>query len=166
MHKKLAEGVAEKEIARALAEGSSVTEGIRIRKNGRQFWGSGMVRPLVSHEGQVEGFIKVLQDLTGRRQLEESLEEAKHSAEEANRAKDEFIAVLSHELRSPLTPISIAVDGLEYESQSENSKMFTEMIRRNLALELRLIDDLLDVTRIARGKLAIKVENFDARLKI
>jgi PAS domain S-box-containing protein len=162
----LAEGVAEKEIARALAEGSSVTEGIRKRKNGRQFWGSGIVRPLVSHEGQVEGFIKVLQDLTGRRQLEESLEEAKHSAEEANRAKDEFIAVLSHELRSPLTPISIAVDGLEYESQSENSKMFTEMIRRNLALELRLIDDLLDVTRIARGKLAIKVENFDARLKI
>ncbi|HEY3875389.1 MAG TPA: ATP-binding protein, partial [Candidatus Kapabacteria bacterium] len=132
----------------------------------RKFWGNGIVRPLVSEQGEVEGFIKVLQDLTGRRQLEESLEEAKRSAEEANRAKDEFIAVLSHELRSPLTPITIALDGLEMEPQSENAKMFTTMIRRNLELELRLIDDLLDVTRIARGKLAMKIENFDAHSKI
>ena len=159
-------GVAELEIQRALAEGSSVTEGIRIRKNGRKLWGSGMVRPLISEQGKLEGFIKVLQDLTDRRQLEESLEQAKRSAEGANRAKDEFIAVLSHELRSPLTPISIALDGLEHELHTETGQMFGEMIRRNLALELRLIDDLLDVTRIARGKLAIKLDNFDAHAKI
>jgi PAS domain S-box-containing protein len=159
-------GIPDQEISRALANGSSITEGIRIRKNGRPFWGSGMVRPLVGLNGQVEGFIKVLQDLTIRRQLEESLEEAKKIAEEANAAKDEFIAVLSHELRSPLTPISIALDGMETETPTEHSKMFIDMIRRNLDLELRLIDDLLDVTRITRGKLAMKLETFDAHTKI
>ena len=158
--------VPQQEIQRALADSSSVTEGIRVRKNGRQFWGSGIVRPLISEHGQLEGFIKVLQDLTDRRQLEESLEQAKRAAEEANRAKDEFIAVLSHELRSPLTPISIALDGLEHEVHTDDGRMFSDMIRRNLALELRLIDDLLDVTRIARGKLAIKLENFNAHAKI
>lgn len=159
-------GIPEQEIQRAIQDGFSITEGIRVRKNGRPFWGSGMVRPLLSERGKVEGFIKVLQDLTGRRQLEESLEQAKRSAEEANRAKDEFIAVLSHELRSPLTPIMIALDGLDFEVQSDNAKMFTDMIRRNLDLELRLIDDLLDVTRIARGKLAMKLETFNAHKKI
>jgi PAS domain S-box-containing protein len=159
-------GVPEQEVLRAMQDGHSITEGIRVRKNGRPFWGSGMVRPLISERGKVEGFIKVLQDLTGRRQLEESLEHAKRSAEEANRAKDEFIAVLSHELRSPLTPIMIALDGLDMEVQTDNAKMFTNMIRRNLELELRLIDDLLDVTRIARGKLAMKLETFDAHKKI
>jgi len=159
-------GIPEQEITRALQDGSSITEGIRVRKNGRPFWGSGMVRPLVGSRGELEGFIKVLQDLTIRRQLEESLEEAKRIAEEANAAKDEFIAVLSHELRSPLTPISIALDGLDAEAGTEHSRMFIDMIRRNLDLELRLIDDLLDVTRITRGKLAMKLETFDAHTKL
>ncbi|SRR5579883_118162 len=159
-------GIPAIEIERALADGFSITEGIRVRKNGRRFWGSGMVRPLYNERGKIEGLIKVLQDLTGRRELEESLEQAKRIAEEANRAKDEFIAVLSHELRSPLTPITIAIDGLEMEVTTDNGRMFLDMIRRNLALELRLIDDLLDVTRITRGKLAIKLENVDAHVKI
>jgi PAS domain S-box-containing protein len=158
--------VPEVEIQRAIEEGVSATEGIRVRKNGRRFWGSGMVRPLLDDHGEIYGFIKVLQDLTERRQLEESLEQAKKNAEEANRAKDEFIAVLSHELRSPLTPITVALDGLDMEARTENSRMFIDMIRRNLALELRLVDDLLDVTRIARGKLVLKMETFDAHAKI
>ena len=159
-------GVAEQEILRAMREGVSATEGIRVRKNGRRFWGSGMVRPLTDERGDTYGFIKVLQDLTERRQLEESLEQAKREAEDANRAKDEFIAVLSHELRSPLTPITVALDGLEMEFKTDNAVMFIDMIRRNLSLELRLVDDLLDVTRIARGKLVLKMESFDAHAKI
>lgn len=159
-------GMAEAEILRAIEDGVSGTEGIRVRKNGRRFWGSGMVRPLIDDHGKIYGFIKVLQDLSERRQLEESLEQAKLAAEEANRAKDEFIAVLSHELRSPLTPITVALDGLDMEMKSENAQMFLDMVRRNLALELRLVDDLLDVTRIARGKLVLRMETFDAHAKL
>jgi PAS domain S-box-containing protein len=162
-----ANGTANLEIDKAIKEGFSLTEGIRVRKNGRRFWGSGIVRPLLNDRGEIYGFVKVLQDLTLRRQLEESLEQAKREAEEANRAKDEFIAVLSHELRSPLTPINAAVEGLEVEIEDNpTAQLFIDMIRRNLALELRLVDDLLDVTRIARGKLGMKLETFDAHAKI
>src|SRR5438105_2277447 len=89
------------------------------------------VLPFYWKRGKPEGYSKVPQAVKGLKQLEETLEQAKRSAEDANRAKDEFIAVLSHELRSPLTPIAIALDGLETEVNSENGRMFVTMIRRN-----------------------------------
>ncbi len=78
---------------------------------------------------------------------------AREEAEQANRAKDNFLATLSHELRTPLTPVLLCVSALEQEGAIEPE--FREqlaMIRRNVELEARLIDDLLDHTRIANGK--------------
>lgn len=77
----------------------------------------------------------------------------------ANAAKDQFLATLSHELRNPLTPVIAMVTELEASStQSEDVRFALEVIRRNVELEARLIDDLLDVTRIARGKLQLALE--------
>ncbi len=77
----------------------------------------------------------------------------------ANTAKDQFLALLSHELRNPLTPVIAMVGELEANaSQSSDTRRAVEVIRRNVELEARLIDDLLDVTRIAKGKLQLTFE--------
>jgi signal transduction histidine kinase len=78
----------------------------------------------------------------------------------ANAAKDQFLALLSHELRNPLTPVIAMVAELEATMpQTEKVREALEVIRRNVELEARLIDDLLDVTRIAKGKLQLSFEN-------
>jgi signal transduction histidine kinase/ActR/RegA family two-component response regulator len=88
-------------------------------------------------------------------------EEAQRRAEEAGRSKDLFLAMLSHELRTPLTPILAAVsDRLEHGVAPE-LRPELEMIRRNVALESRLIDDLLDIARIERGRLRLDREVVD-----
>lgn len=87
---------------------------------------------------------------------------AREAAERANAAKDSFLAMLSHELRTPLTPVLAAVLALADEPLSEEVRDSLEMIRRNVELEARLIDDLLDLTRISNEKLPIAPEVVDA----
>src|SRR6059036_409881 len=89
-----------------------------------------------------------------RQRAEEALQQQKAVVETANRTKDQFLAMLSHELRTPLTPVISALEGLETEpGQTEDAKAALAMIHRNVELETQLIDDLLDVTRIAKDKL-------------
>lgn len=96
-----------------------------------------------------------------------SAERAKTAAEEANQAKDHFLAVLSHELRTPLTPVMTAAQLMLGESGLIGElRELTEMIRRNVELEARLIDDLLDLTRISRGKLQLHLSNVDIHEKL
>jgi DNA-binding response OmpR family regulator len=90
-----------------------------------------------------------------------SAERAKAAAEEANLAKDHFLAVLSHELRTPLTPVLAAVSLLKREQLPERGHERLELIRRNVELQSRLIDDLLDVTRIVRGKVELDRREID-----
>ena len=102
-----------------------------------------------------------------RRRAEAAIEQQKAAVEAANRTKDNFLAMLSHELRTPLTPVIAALDVLEsVPSQSEDSKASLAMIRRNVELESQLIDDLLDLTRIAKDKLQLKFDQIDAHQAI
>ena len=102
-------------------------------------------------------------DITERKRVENDLksasisaEHAKAAAEDANRAKDHFLAVLSHELRTPLAPVVVSVSMLLQDPRLDpDTRDNLEMIRRNVELETRLIDDLLDVTRIERGKVEL-----------
>ncbi len=97
-----------------------------------------------------------------RRQDEAALKKAKEDAEAANQAKDQFIAVLSHELRTPLTPVLTAASLLQsMENIPEEIRPELDIIRRNAELEARLIDDLLDVTRISRGLVQLHPEEVD-----
>jgi len=101
------------------------------------------------------------------RRAEAAIEQQKAVVEAANRTKDNFLAMLSHELRTPLTPVIAALDVLEsVPSQSEDSKASLAMIRRNVELESQLIDDLLDLTRIAKDKLQLKFDQIDAHQAI
>lgn len=93
--------------------------------------------------------------------------QAKREAEDANRAKDSFLAVLSHELRTPLSPVLAAAQMLEVDAQlSPDQREMAATIRRNAELEARLIDDLLDVTRIGRGKLELHTRTLDLHEQI
>lgn len=90
-------------------------------------------------------------------------EEARIEAETANRAKDRFLAMLSHELRTPLSPVLHAVALIEEENDpAPPVRDLLQTIRRNVQLEARLIDDLLDIARIRSGKLQITPEDVDA----
>ena len=97
--------------------------------------------------------------------LYDAAQKARMDAERANRAKDGFLAMLSHELRTPLTPVLTSVLTLEAEENlSEETRESLQMIRRNVELEARLIDDLLDLTRISKGKVQLSREVVDAHL--
>jgi signal transduction histidine kinase/ActR/RegA family two-component response regulator len=97
-----------------------------------------------------------------RRRAEAAIEQQKTAVEAANRTKDNFLAMLSHELRTPLTPVLAALDALESTpAESEERKSALAMIRRNVELESQLIDDLLDLTRIAKDKLQLQFVQLD-----
>ncbi len=106
-----------------------------------------------------------------RRRAEEELasllareSETRAEAEAANRAKDQFLAALSHELRTPLTPVLAIASGLAADDRiPPDPRRQLDVIRRNVELEARLIDDLLDLTRITRGKLDLRLEVTDVR---
>jgi signal transduction histidine kinase/DNA-binding response OmpR family regulator len=95
--------------------------------------------------------------------LYKSAQKARAESERANLAKDSFLAMLSHELRTPLTPVLTSVLALEQtDGLSDETRASLEMIRRNVELEARLIDDLLDLTRISKGKVQLSIEEVDA----
>jgi signal transduction histidine kinase/CheY-like chemotaxis protein len=98
-----------------------------------------------------------------RRRAEDALTKEKSLVESANRTKDNFLAMLSHELRTPLTPVVAALETLSKQwPRNDEEKSVLEMIQRNIEVETRLIDDLLDVTRISKGKLDLKFATLDA----
>lgn len=106
-------------------------------------------------------------DLRDCRQAEEALRDAKDQAESASRAKDQFLATLSHELRTPLTPVLLSATAALLDRSTPAALLPTfEMIRRNIELEARLIDDLLDIMRIIRGKMPFQFEVVDVHTLI
>ena len=107
-------------------------------------------------DGTVRSFVAVVQDTTERKHAELMLRRAKQQAEEANRAKDQFLAMLSHELRTPLTPVLMTIASLRRQPNlTDDLQRDLEVLQRNVELEALLIDDLLDLTRIAHGKLEL-----------
>lgn len=127
--------------------------------DGEVRWVTSRGRAFFQGEGEdrhATRFIGTAMDVTERKRAEEELRQAKEAAEAANRAKDQFLATLSHELRTPLTPVLALVSGLEGDDRLRDVADRLAMIRRNVELEARLIDDLLDLTRIARGRLELQ----------
>jgi len=108
----------------------------------------------------------VVTDLTQQKE-QQDLKLAKDVAEKSNRAKDAFLAALSHELRTPLTPVLMAAAELEQnQTLPAHVQRDLAMIRRNIELEAKLIDDLLDLTRIASGKLELHTAPMDVHAAV
>ena len=137
-------------------------ENVHVTREGRVFDVESSVTVLLGEDGTDGGSIAVIRDITERKRAEIGLEMAKKEAEAANRAKDAFLSALSHELRTPLNPVKMAVSALLSDGVADGSlREDLEMILRNVDLEVRLIDDLLDVTRIAHGKLVLAQQPCD-----
>jgi PAS domain S-box-containing protein len=135
-----------------------------ILKNGRVYERFGSP---IRRDNERLGWVWTFRDITERKQAEQSLERARHEAEEANRAKDHFLATLSHELRTPLMPVLMSIATLrEDPSLSDAARAELEVIQRNVQLETVLIDDLLDLTRIAHGKLELRADTVDVHAAI
>ena len=114
-------------------------------------------------------WIAFVMDLSERKRAERELRRAKEAAELASQAKDHFLAVLSHELRTPLTPVLATAQMMEVDQSLKlppNVRDSISMIRRNVELEAKLIDDLLDLTRISRGKLELCFRTVDLHEKV
>ncbi|HWE04686.1 MAG TPA: CHASE3 domain-containing protein [Tepidisphaeraceae bacterium] len=118
--------------------------------------------PIREPDGSVRGVVLVFRDFSDYKTSTAALLAAKDEAERASRAKDQFLAMLSHELRTPLTPVLATLTA--WEASEDLAPAFisdVQMVRRNVELEARLIDDLLDLTRIAKSKLSLTLEVSD-----
>ncbi|KQV50395.1 hypothetical protein ASC95_13535 [Pelomonas sp. Root1217] len=158
-----AAGVPQLEAAQALSEGRAGDDRFHQRKDGSLFWASGALMTMQDSDGRNVGFVKILRDQSDARRSQQALEQAlrdmeaaRAALEAANAAKDQFLAVLSHELRTPLTPAVIALQLLSRRNDMpEEAHEALQLIQRNIRVESHLIDDLLDLTRISRGTLAL-----------
>jgi PAS domain S-box-containing protein len=134
-----------------------------LTKDGRTLWVEARSVVTADDRGNPIGMRGMTFDVTERKETEERLAQAKEEAELANRAKDQFLAMLSHELRTPLTPVLTVAQVLEADPNlPEEMRPLIEIVRRNVELEARLIDDLLDLNRIIRGKLPLDLDLVDA----
>ena len=148
---------------RHLAAGEGWEDTFPLRgADGHYRWFLSRAFPIRDAHGKVLRWFGTNTDVTEQRAAADALARAKEEAEAASRAKDEFLAVLSHELRTPLTPVLLSAAALQDDEQlSADVRSQLAMMRRNIELEARLIDDLLDLTRITRGKLTLRIEECD-----
>jgi PAS domain S-box-containing protein len=132
-------------------------ETIRRCKDGKLVEVSLSVSPIKTADGKVIGASKIARDITERRRAETELKKAHQEVLAASRAKDDFLATLSHELRTPLNPVLlIASDAANNRELPPRIRTDFDTIRKNVEMEARLIDDLLDLTRITRGKINLE----------
>jgi PAS domain S-box-containing protein len=142
-------------------------ETIRRAKDGHLLNISLTVSPVRDQSGKIVGASKVARDITEHKRAEQELErllasekESRRQAEEASRLKDEFLAVVSHELRSPLNAITGWASLLMMRPLDDQTKHAIETILRNAETQTQLVADLLDVSRIVTGHLRLSVRSF------
>jgi signal transduction histidine kinase len=144
----------ELELQQAIEAGYIEDEGWRIRKNGTRFWANVVITALFDNEHNLLGFGKITRDLTERKKIE--------GLEEADRQKDEFLALLGHELRNPLAAIHNALNVMALPEVSRHDiEEARKIAERQVQQMARLIDDLLDVARITQGKMELKKSVID-----
>jgi PAS domain S-box-containing protein len=154
----------EEKLRRCLADGTVWEDTFPIRgADGNFRWFLSRAMPIRDERARVLRWFGTNTDITEQRELARALEAARDDAEQASLAKDHFLAALSHELRTPLTPVLMSAAALrDDERLPSDVRADAAMIERNIGLESRLIDDLLDLTRITHGKLALRKERCDA----
>ena len=154
-------GKCEMELEVAARDGRFEDEGWRVRKDGKQFWANVVITALRDSAGALLGFAKVTRDLTERRRVEDE-RAARLAAEQANRTKDTFLATLGHELRNPLAPIVTALQLAKLHTDRHPVREL-QVIERQVQQLRHIVDDLLDVSRIAKGKLTLQKRVVDIR---
>jgi PAS domain S-box-containing protein len=146
----------EQELAAAREKGRFEDEGLRVRKDGTTFWANVVLTPVCGPDGTLRGYAKVTRDLTDRRRVE--------ALERAEKQTNEFLAMLAHELRNPLAPIRNALHLLAKKPTSDPAELWVrDVLQRQTIQMTRLVDDLLDVSRITRSTVALNKITVDVR---
>jgi PAS domain S-box-containing protein len=143
-------------LKRALLRGVVQDEGWRVRKDGSRFWANEIITALYGADGGLRGYASVTRDMTAHKQVE--------ALEEAGRQTRQFLAMLGHELRNPLAPIRNAVGVMRLrEIADPHVRYCRDLIERQVQHLARLVDDLLDASRITTGMIGLKPEPLDLR---
>jgi PAS domain S-box-containing protein len=146
----------EQELALAKEHGRYEDEGLRVRKNGAAFWASIVITPVYDAQNVLRGYAKVTRDLSERKRAE--------ALEDSARRMNEFLAMLAHELRNPLAPIANALSLLAKRPTADAKELWVrDVLRRQTAQLSRLVDDLLDVSRITRSAMTLERRPMDLR---
>jgi signal transduction histidine kinase len=141
-------------LATARRTGRAEDEGWRLKKNGERFWARVVVTALHDSAGHMRGFAKVTQDLTERRYVQD--------LEQTARNVSEFISMLTHELRNPLAPIRTAIQVVSQMPEASPAlQAIHQMIDRQSAHLARILDDMMDVSRAAQGKITMEKKLVD-----
>ena len=153
-------GRPDRELRQAVTEGAASNNNWIVRKNASRFWAEGSTYPL--RHGELRGFATIFRDLTERKQMEEELRANAEALVETDRRRSEFLAMLGHELRNPLAPIvtSLAVVRQD-KTVNPLVKEAHSIIERQIEHLIRLVDDLLDMARITRGRIELRKERVE-----
>jgi len=143
-----ASGRPQAEMTAAAHAGAFHSHAWKARSDGSSVWTEGSLSAIRDGDGQLKGFVHILRDLTEQRRIEE--------LEAEGRRILEFIAMLSHELRNPLAPIRNAVSILKLPQGQQQTDKYADLIGRQVTHLTRLVDDLMDVSRIATGKIVLE----------
>jgi PAS domain S-box-containing protein len=157
----VAENKPARELAIAASEGRFEDEAWRVRKDGSRFWANVVLTPVRDASNHLVGFVKITRDLSERRRAEEERLRLAQAAE-AIRLRDEFLSIASHELKTPLTALQLQLLNVQ-DRRTDEERLARNLDRaRRLASRLgELVETLLDVSRIATGRLRLTLESFD-----
>ena len=154
-------GHPEEELRIAREEGRFQEEGWRVRKDGTLFWANVLVNAVRDDSGQLVGYFKVTRDRTERKRTVEMLETERARAEQANRAKSEFLAAMSHEIRTPMNAILGMAELLWETELDEDQRQYVQIFRHAGADLMALINDILDLSKIEAGRVELEQTPFD-----
>jgi PAS domain S-box-containing protein len=145
-------------LQRAVAERREIppTELEVVLPSGKRWHTLASGAPVIGENDEIIGGVAVTVDITNRRRMEQALRDA-------DRRKDEFLAVLAHELRNPLAPLRNALYVLRRSMIADRAADLLEMMERQVDNLVRLVDDLMEVSRITRGKIRLRKEILDLR---
>ena len=133
----------------------------RTGRDGRTYTLDKRFVPILDEDGQVAHIIEIFDDVTAQRQAEQALREAKEQAEAGSKAKGEFLATVSHEIRTPMNGV-LGMTGLLLDSQLDpKQRKFATLIKASAENLLAIINDVLDMSKIEAGHLAIEPSDFD-----
>ncbi|HEY9445457.1 MAG TPA: PAS domain-containing sensor histidine kinase [Burkholderiales bacterium] len=157
-------GMPDYELETARRDGMAEDDIWMMRADGSRLWAAGAVTPIRDETGEIIAYGKILRDRTDQKEQLDTLRNQAQALKRADEHKDIFLSTLSHELRNPLAPLVNALQLIRMISPDAPALQYpVKLIERQVQFIRRLVDDLLDVTRISSGKVQLRSEPLDLR---
>jgi signal transduction histidine kinase len=151
----------EQELHVAAQNGRAEDERWHVRKGGAKFWSLGVVCPVIDPDGTLLGYGKIFRDRTDIKEIQDTLRNRAAELARTDEAKNTFLATLAHELRSPLSVLTNGVVLLRSKEAARHLPALADMIDRQVRHTRRIVDDLMDISRIGRNKLQLQLRPID-----